>query len=218
MNKSETETLQELVDLYATNIKDLLARLDGTKLLKTYLSPEGPYASTSFDLLEPNPIDRFVAEDFLAVGFLDTPIKAASFRQIALAESELNGLLADVGSTVPLWELTDPVYDAATALWQRLLKVDGVGPTRASKLMSRKRPRLIPILDGRVQDFYGGRTEQMFWRPLAATLKDEHLRGQLVELQTSCAQASNLSELRVLDILIWMGERNPPGSVSASDD
>ena len=216
MSRSEREDLNELAALYSAKIRDLLIRQDIGELLRDYLNPEGPYAATTFDDLRGNATGAFGAEDFLALGFLDTPLKAATYRQFSGRAEAINDLLAKIDDKRPLWELDDSTYAAADSLWRALLELDGVGVTRASKLMARKRPRLIPILDRRVREFFDGRTEE-FWWPLALALREEDLRRGLVELRSEVG-AGTLSELRILDIAIWMGERNPPGTVASTDE
>lgn len=206
----------ELAAFYERKILELMDRIGVADLVREYLRRDGPYAANTFDKLEPNPRDRFVTEDFLAVSFLDTPIRAATFREIHRFEARFNDLLAAIDSERPLWEMTERVHSAADALWQELLHLDGIGPTRASKLLARKRPRLIPILDRRVNEFFEGRTSP-FWWPLCLALRREQVLGRVIQLGRD-AGADGISELRVLDIAIWMGERNPPGTVQPTDD
>lgn len=208
--------IQDLGAFYARQIRRLLDRPDVLRLVAEYLEPQGSYAARTFDELQPNPVGAFCSEDFLAVSFLDTPIKAATYRQLAAAQPQINQLLAKIDAERPLWKLDDLTYAAATDLWDALIVFDGIGPTRASKLMARKRPHLIPILDNRVRKFYEARTDP-FWWPLSRALSDPELLERLLALRVQ-AGARNLSVLRILDIAIWMGERNPPGTVTTTDE
>lgn len=90
-----------------------------------------------------------------------------------------------------------------------------MGPTRVSKLLARKRPHLLPILDSRVREFYGDTSE--FWAPLAAALRDANRRTAIDALVPN-REERGLSLLRVLDIAIWMSGRQVPGQVTEGDE
>jgi Family of unknown function (DUF6308) len=73
--------------------------------------------------------------------------------------------------------------------------------------MARKRPRLIPIKDS-VVDKALGRRKRNFWEYLRGALTPE-VRSQLESIYTRARNGpsdvpNHLSELRVLDIAIWM--------------
>ena len=64
-------------------------------------------------------------------------------------------MLSDIPSDVPLWEATDEQLakrSSAWRLWDRLMDIPGVSTARASKLLARKRPHLMPILDSVIID------------------------------------------------------------------
>src|SRR5687768_6439219 len=62
---------------------------------------------------------------------------------------------------------------AGWTLMRALDDLDDVGPTIASKLLARKRPRLRPIWDPVVADVTG--TRKQLWEPLRATLRHDDL-------------------------------------------
>ncbi|MEP7738883.1 DUF6308 family protein [Nocardioides sp. 31GB23] len=77
-----------------------------------------------------------------------------------------------------------------------------VGPTTASKLYARKRPRLRPIYDSVVARVIG--TEQI-WEPLRAYLQDcPDLHGDLISLRTDAGLPDAVSPLRIFDVVAWM--------------
>jgi Family of unknown function (DUF6308) len=215
----ERADYSELGDAYRNRIADLFQWGEGDvrKNVAKYLNPSGAYAAHSFDeggAVSPN---EFTDSDFLAVGFLDTPIKALSYRQLKERRTELTALLSKVSAKVPLWEMSGATYEAANSLNSALRDIDGLGPTRVSKLMARKRPRLIPILDSRVREFFEGQTEN-FWMPLSIALEDEVLRKDIDALQSGDETAYKLSTLRLLDIAIWMTQRDAPGTVTGEEE
>lgn len=114
---------------------------------------------------------------------------------------------------------THASYRAADELWNLLIEIDGMGPTRVSKLMARKRPKLIPILDSRVRQFYESDTKA-FWLPLGRALRDEEGRLRIDALRPGATKEGAVTTLRLLDIAIWMSYRGsePPGVVRKADD
>lgn len=78
-----------------------------------------------------------------------------------------------------------------------------MGPTRASKLLARKRPRLFPIRDGIVGQVLKLRRD--FWEPLRTVLlADERaLDKRLRRLHAEAGLPPEVARLRVLDVLAW---------------
>jgi len=58
-------------------------------------------------------------------------------------EAKLTELLSDIPANVDLWEATDRHLQAADTLFRALDSLAGIGETKASKLLARKRPRLF---------------------------------------------------------------------------
>ncbi len=73
-----------------------------------------------------------------------------------------------------------------------------------TKLIARKRPRLIPIYDAEINRVLG-LNEGAHWAPLAAELQSSgrQLHTRLMELHASARLAPEVSPLRVLDVLSW---------------
>jgi hypothetical protein len=99
----------------------------------------------------------------------------------------------------------DETYLAASCLWDLLFKIPEMGMTRVSKLMARKRPRLVPIWDHRVDDFYGN--PYWKWTPLSIALRDVSRRDRLSRLRVVAGAPPETSLLRVLDVAIWSSSR-----------
>ena len=69
----------------------------------------------------------------------------------------------------------------------------------AGKLIAAKRPRLIPILDSRVQN---RSPQELFWVTLCDELSDEHRRATIADV---ChAAPPHVGLLRRIDVALWM--------------
>lgn len=176
--------------------------------VEKYLDPYSNYAAFSFDVLGPNDPYAFDVSDLFALNFLDTPLRVAAYRKFQTERGEISALLGKIDVQTCLWQVkdvTNPAYEAANSLWYRFTEWRvGIGPTRASKLLARKRPHLVPILDRRVKAFYAQQRYSGYWLAMAEALRDEEVRVQIDALRPIGLDKSRLSLLRILDIAIWM--------------
>ena len=208
----------------AFRLPDALATDDDTAALgllsRYYGDPFGSssYTGAVFDVWDSTETraadaDRFTADDLVAVTFLsvDTPGPAAIAVLRDNAE-EINKLLAAVG---PDRDLADePPLTAGWPAWRlnrRLRDLDGVGPVIASKLLARKRPRLMPIWDTVVAKVTGTEVDQ--WVPLRAALAadDRALHQRLLRLRETSGLPGQVSALRVFDVVCWMEGKDKGG-------
>jgi hypothetical protein len=101
---------------------------------------------------------------------------------------------------------------AAWTAWELIDDLEDVGRTLASKLLARKRPQLLPVLDDVVVCALRLGSEDV-WQSIYEFVTEES--GSVVEelgnIQNEAAKAvpgvSDLSILRVLDIVVWMEHR-----------
>jgi len=103
--------------------------------------------------------------------------------------------------------------EAGNLLWTALRR-KGFGPTRVSKLIARKRPKLFPIIDSVIERELN--TDSVgFYENLHTVLRAEdkalsrHLksiRAEAADQPGNCALAA-LSTIRVLDVVVWMAAR-----------
>src|SRR4051812_3670041 len=133
-------------------MNDLCAELlrvvdeEAPRLVATYFTPSERFAGSTFDTLPPNPRSEFAPSDLLAAGLLDVPFLPRAVRALLQDRAqEFSELLEAVPANLDLWDAEVEDLQSAEILWHRLDELDGVGPTRTSKLMARKRPRLIPV-------------------------------------------------------------------------
>jgi hypothetical protein len=189
-------------------IRDIIAP-PADKLLVAFFDPTEPFDGGMFDTLPDNPRDTFSVSDLLAQTMLDVVHQPSALRE--LLKPGFSRHLADVRDDLDLWDATDEHLAPVYRLWDEVKALSGVGPTKASKLLARKRPRLIPIVDSVVRNSYGLTEHDDSWVALREALKDRQLRDQIDAIRPAAGLASRVSTLRLLDVAAWMrgsGSRN----------
>lgn len=176
--------------------------------------PSGSRASTS---------DEFTAEDLVACALLSAPIPGrAAIDLLDRRKDHFAGLLEGIGPDKDFIEAGDPDGPGKAALnelfWD-LRGLPGVGLTRTTKLLARKRPRMVPIVDGVLKKvvFNGGSS---YWGPLHRALiaEDHALWGQLERLKVQADLPSSVPTVRVFDVLAWMdGTGNSDRVIAGSE-
>lgn len=150
-------------------------------------------------------VNRFTADDLVAVSFLSVNIAPSAARHLLeVKAATFTALLEELGPDRDLVTEADGWADswAGWRLWSELTALPTVGPTRASKLYARKRPRLRPIYDTVIAKVLG--TERL-WEPLRAQLqRDPELHPRLEALREQCQLSSQVSAIRIFDVLTWM--------------
>lgn len=175
-------------------------------LVAAFYDPENRFAGATLDTLEPNEPDSFEASDVLATSLLDVSFLPRAVRQLLESQrAEFENLLAEVPSDMPLWQADDQRLQSAYALWAKVRTLDGVGPTRASKLMARKRPMLIPVMDSVVRAGLGISTKEDSWVLLRDALAaDGAALVAEIESLRPAGLDGRVSTLRILDAALWM--------------
>jgi hypothetical protein len=124
----------------------------------------------------------------------------------ALREVHRDASLADAVSLIPWIQLTH-LFDA-------FADIRGVGFSKMTKALHRKRPALIPMLDSVVQTYLtkddpGMRSPGSFGERATTLVRSykrdlDRNRSVLRELQQELASRTyRLTEVRILDLLIW---------------
>jgi hypothetical protein len=152
-------------------------------------------------------VNRFTADDLVAVTFLsvEVPPKAAHALLKSRAD-EFSELLEAVGPDRDLADQQEkftgdgPEWTLQTAL----RGLPGVGPTTASKLFARKRPRLRPIYDSVVAAVTN--TVEQQWEPMRLALRENNLalHRRLLGLRSEADLPKEVTALRVLDVIAWL--------------
>ncbi len=186
---------------------DLLARYYGPAL-----GEPNYYAGSAFDTWDTTgsrarDTNRFTADDLLAITCLSVSVPPAAAHRLLVGEADrFADLLHQVGEDRDLAEQAEPIVDdwVGWTLLEELWALDGVGPTTASKLFARKRPRLRPIYDAVVAEVTGTRLNQ--WEPLRQALRADGLalHHRLIRLRGAAGLPAEVSALRVLDVICWM--------------
>ena len=162
------------------------------------------FAGDSFDSLgrPSNPDDRFrfTTEDVLSLCMLDIRPHPDAIRR--LTSGELDTCLRDLPFGRPIWETTDSDRDAMSNAWSSLIILDNFGRTATSKILSRKRPELVPIRDSVIERVLGI-GDRPWWKPLGDVLRDETLRASIDSLWGG-PEDKKPSTLRLLDVAAWM--------------
>lgn len=181
-------------------VDDLLADSRSKALVAAYFDPEAGFAGGLFDTLgAPDPF-RVTVDDLLAASLLDVRFGPAAVRAILGPEADaISGFLREVDPHVPIWADGELLDGPVTGLWTLLRGLHGVGPVTASKLLARKRPHLVPIVD-RVVLRTLGLSRLGSWQAIRGVLLDDERRARLAGL----APGDEVSVLRLLDVLLWM--------------
>jgi hypothetical protein len=150
-------------------------------------------------------VNRFTADDLVAVSLLSVDIAGAAARQLLDVKADtFAALLVELGPDRDLVAERVAWADdwAGWRLWKELMKLPDVGPTRASKLYARKRPRLRPIYDTVIARVLG---TQRLWEPLRTELqRDSDLHPRLERLREQSRLSPQVSAIRIFDVLAWM--------------
>jgi len=137
-------------------------------------------------------------------------LKRRSRIERALQAIALDASLVGSGDTIP-WPALRELFDAFAG-------IRGVGLSKATKTLHRKRPALIPMLDSVVQKYladddpgahapFGERALELV-RGYKSDL--DRNRVALSTLQREIGRGRELSEVRILDLLIWADQVSPP--------
>ena len=181
-----------------------------------YFDPSRGFAGAMFDGLEPgspltdNPSGAFTADDIAAASLLDVRFGPTAVREL-FSSSTIRVALAAVPDQVPLWKATEEELNAAATLWTLVRDIAGLGRTRTSKLLARKRPQMIPVVDSVIDDalHLGDET----WDPLRKSLADPDLRRDIDGLRPQHV-SKDISTLRILDAAIWMSHSRSRAAVN----
>jgi hypothetical protein len=153
--------------------------------------------------------DRFTASDLVAVSLLgvNVPGRAA----VALLDDRagaFHGYLTAIPTDVALESVEQPLEVArpeCDGLYRAVKALAGMGQTKTSKLLARKRPHLIPVIDDVTWKALG--KPSVIWEPLRQRLREGGLASELQELREAAAVPAHVSNLRILDVALWMRHR-----------
>lgn len=158
--------------------------------------------------------DRFTAADLYAVTTLSVRVPAsAGIRLLNELAEKSHELLREIPDEVDFTDLVDDSQgerfaellgpnSKAVELWRLLCGLYDVGSTTTSKLMARKRPKLIPIWDSEVKTETELPNSNHQWEQFRVLLRTDGVVDRLKRIRLE-ANAEHLSLLRVFDIAVW---------------
>jgi len=168
--------------------------------------PDTDFAGHLFDTLSDNPPEEVVASDLVAVSLLDVNFGAKATDSL-LNKGLLNSHLRieNLPTDLDLWNTTTDQIKKLYAARDALKKFHGVGPVKASKLLARKRPRLAPITDRHIQNFFHCKGWD-FLDPLASCLSTNPELIEEINKLSPAGSSHSPATLRLLDVAIWMAK------------
>lgn len=192
------------VDRIATLVDDLLTQDDTPARVAQFYDRRLKFAASTFLDLQPNEPFTLTPADLLAITLMNVALPPAGVRTL-LAPGELHlavcAGLARLPIGLPLWEADNTALAWANELWHLLVdQCPGAGPTVAGKILARKRPELIPVVDDvvtRALQCEAG----TYWSTFQRVLGNGDRRRRIAQLQPG------QPVLRVLDTLLWMTYR-----------
>lgn len=169
----------------------------------------------------PGAVNILTADDFLAASFLS--VRFSPKAVIGILEKrrgDVTALLEQIPADLDLADVTHENFKSvlgeespAWQLWDLLRGKDlpdnqswGIGATKASKLMARKRPQLIPIWDSVVKQETGLKDSGTQWSHWHEVLTQNNgaLVRHLGDIQRRAELPHAISALRTMDVILWM--------------
>lgn len=194
----QTDRAVDLLGHYFTPGKFIGGRWDG-------FDPSGTRAASA---------NVFTSDDVASAALLNTPVPGHAVVHLLITQRvHFAGLLEAVGpdrdfidvDPDPSGKDMAPVYE----LYEALKTLPKIGPTIASKLVARKRPRLFPIIDAELLQtvFHETRKDGYVGRALLHaefSAQERTIWQRLASYHSAASLPTEVSVLRVFDVLAWM--------------
>ena len=180
----------------------------------------------------PEAVNTVTADDLLALSLLSVEVKGPAV--IGLLETHaaditrlLGQIPADVGMADVPPEDFARVYGRDSAAWQLWDLIRGykggqwkMGPTKTSKLLARKRPKLIPVWDSVVARAAGLTSSLTYWEEWHGllTANDGDLARHLDAVQAAADLPAPVTTLRAMDVILWMDGKQRGFRRTGADD
>jgi hypothetical protein len=149
----------------------------------------------------------------ISAGEIAAVLKRRRRIERALEAIAVEASLAGSNDAVP-WLALRQLFDA-------FADIRGIGLSKATKTLHRKRPALIPMLDSVVQKYLADEdpgAQAPFGERALALVRGyksdlDRNRAALSTLRREVGRRRELSEVRILDLLIWADRVSPPPTV-----
>lgn len=208
--------LPEKFELFRRHVLDPVNQDQLLGYLKKYTTDPAYTGAHFHDLTYSGPShpDHFDIADVASLSLLSVTLNGPMAREL-MKNPDLSTELAREPDR-DLADLTDidvqrlESDEGLNGAWRLIRHIHGVGPTRTSKLLARKRPRLVPIWDSVISRVLGLDGTRGYWTAFhrALTADSRALDERLSILADKAGVADRYSRLRVLDILAWMYGRD----------
>jgi len=159
--------------------------------------------------------NQITREDVLAVAAVNAPVPAgvASLLLTQPASGRLATWLRHLPTDIDLWDAEDYTLATATKAWDEIRTIHEAGTTStadggfaATKLLARKRPRLIPLYDEKVRAVVYLTEGASWWFSLRDAMRvdgeDNEVRFRVGAAMLE-ADVGYVSVLRGLDVILW---------------
>jgi len=170
------------------------------------------WAYRYFDLVDSDP-SCVTSVDVLAAGALHSGLSRDDLDRFWDHRSDLDEWLSGLPLDIALADAPAGVVEHLTTLGLLANGAFGSSISLTSKVLHRKRPLLIPLLDREIIDWYrpvtGERRAVFAWEPLIRSLQhDLAVNADVlakIATQLDVELGRRLSDVRIVDIAIWMG-------------
>ncbi|MCB2411536.1 DUF6308 family protein [Demequina sp. TTPB684] len=160
---------------------------------------------------DPASINEVTPGDLISLSTLSVEVKGAS--AIILLDPEMSATMTALLEQIPAEKtLLDDDAPAllddggpAAELWDVVREVHDFGQTRTSKLLARKRPRLIPVYDSVIAAELGISGSRDHWKVMRdlVTQDDGALWKRAQRIHAEVGLDDIVTPLRVIDIVLW---------------
>jgi hypothetical protein len=171
------------------------------------------WAYRYFDAVADVEPDTVAAVDVLAAGALSVGLSKADLTWFWTARKALGALLAQLPEDVHLADADTRTVELVQSLALMAADSDSVTVSLMSKVLHRKRPALIPMLDKATQDHYraqlptrGEAAYPSLVTALQADLRSNHEALERLGRELSAELGQTVTPLRIVDIAIWMSQ------------
>ena len=196
-----------------------------------------PYAYPAYDRFDRDGNDpgRLTDADLLAPGLLNVPVKIRTFYDLQRIRPVLEDVLRNPELERPLDDLDAATVSATMAPLYAVLDDPKTKPwnanaTTLSKVLHRKRPRVLVLHDRWVRECYVGdsgpvpKVNDRSWADYMTAISTaighdiRTQRSAFEALDSATSNPGELTPVRLLDILAWMSRGKTPSEAAATTD